>query len=82
MRYGWCSPVRSRTVVDAEGYEVIHFVHGPGMTLGEPGYFSIERTRIVEVIAVEPSTMIRLDRRELTPFMVPRVSEFLGEVTG
>jgi CRP/FNR family transcriptional regulator, cyclic AMP receptor protein len=57
------------SVVDAEGYEVIHFVHGPGMTLGEPGYFSLERTRIVEVIAVEPATMIRLDRRDLAPFM-------------
>jgi CRP/FNR family transcriptional regulator, cyclic AMP receptor protein len=57
------------SVVDAEGYEVIHFVHGPGMTLGEPGFFSVERTRIVEVIAVESSTLIRLDRRDLAPFM-------------
>lgn len=57
------------SAVDAEGYEVIHFVHGPGMTLGEPGFFAVERTRIVEVIAVVPSTIIRLDRRDLTPFM-------------
>ncbi|MDQ6720986.1 MAG: Crp/Fnr family transcriptional regulator [Candidatus Dormibacteraeota bacterium] len=57
------------SVVDAEGFEVIHFIHGPGMTLGEPGFFSVERTRIVEVIAVEPSRVIRLDRRDLVPFM-------------
>jgi CRP/FNR family transcriptional regulator, cyclic AMP receptor protein len=57
------------SVVDAEGYEVIHFVHGPGMTLGEPGYFAVEHTRIVEVIAVVPSTLIRLERRYLAPFM-------------
>jgi len=57
------------SVVDVEGFEVIHFVHGPGMTLGEPGFFAVERTRIVEVIAVEPSTVIRLDRRDLVPFM-------------
>ena len=57
------------SVVDAEGYEVIHFVHGPGMTLGEPGFFAVERTRIVEVIAVGPTTMIRLGRRDLVPFM-------------
>jgi CRP-like cAMP-binding protein len=57
------------SVVDAEGFEVIHFVHGPGMTLGEPGYFSVERNRIVEVTAVEPSTLVRLDRRDLEPFM-------------
>jgi CRP/FNR family transcriptional regulator, cyclic AMP receptor protein len=56
-------------VVDADGYEVVHFVHGPGMTVGEPGYFSAERSRIVETVAVEPSTLIRLHRRELAPFM-------------
>jgi len=56
-------------VVDADGYEVVHFVHGPGMTVGEPGYFSVERSRIVETVAVEPSTLIRLHRGELDPFM-------------
>jgi CRP-like cAMP-binding protein len=57
------------SVVDAEGYEVIHFVHGPGMTFGEPGYFSVERTRIVEVIALEPTVIILLRRADLGPFM-------------
>jgi CRP/FNR family cyclic AMP-dependent transcriptional regulator len=56
-------------VVDADGYEVVHFLHGPGMTVGEPGYFSVERSRIVEVVAVAPSMLIRLARRELAPFM-------------
>jgi len=57
------------SVVDADGYEVVHFVHGPGMTFGEPGYFAVEHNRIVGVIAIEPSTLIRLDRRVLGPFM-------------
>jgi CRP/FNR family cyclic AMP-dependent transcriptional regulator len=56
-------------VVDADGYEVIHFLHGPGMTVGEPGYFSVERSRIVETVAVAASTLICLHRRELAPFM-------------
>jgi CRP/FNR family cyclic AMP-dependent transcriptional regulator len=56
-------------VIDADGYEVVHFLHGPGMTIGEPGYFSVERTRIVEMVALTPSTLIRLHRRELAPFM-------------
>jgi CRP/FNR family transcriptional regulator, cyclic AMP receptor protein len=56
-------------VVDADGYEVVHFLHGPGMTVGEPGYFSIERSRIVDVVAVAPSTLMRLHRRDLAPFM-------------
>ena len=46
------------SVVDAEGYEVIHFVHGPGMTMGEPGYFCVERTRIVDIIALKPSAIV------------------------
>ena len=39
------------------------------MTLGEPGFFSVERTRIVEVVARHRSCVIRLDRRDLAPFM-------------
>jgi CRP-like cAMP-binding protein len=62
------------SVVDSDGNEVIHQVHGPGMTLGEPGYFAVDHKRIVEVIAVQPSTLIRLHRRELTPFMAQHVS--------
>jgi CRP-like cAMP-binding protein len=55
--------------VDVDGYEVIHFIHGPGMTFGEPGYFAVERTRIVAAVAVAPTVLIRLDRRDLGPFM-------------
>jgi CRP/FNR family transcriptional regulator, cyclic AMP receptor protein len=57
------------SVVDADGYEVIHFIHGPGMTFGEPGFFSVERNRIIEVTALAPTVLIRLDRRCLLPFM-------------
>jgi CRP-like cAMP-binding protein len=57
------------SVRDADGVEVIHRVHGPGMTLGEPGFFAVERTRIVDVIALRPAVLIRLGRRELTPFL-------------
>ena len=57
------------SVVDTGGYEVIHAIHGTGMTLGEPGYFSVERNRIMDIIAVERTTVIRLDRCHLAPFM-------------
>jgi CRP/FNR family cyclic AMP-dependent transcriptional regulator len=56
-------------IVDADGDEVIHSLHGPGMTLGEPGYFAAERVRIVDVVAVVPSTVLRLDRGALGPFL-------------
>lgn len=56
-------------VVNEDGEEVVHFVHGPGMTLGEAGFFSVERTRIVEVVAMAPSAVISVHRRALVPFM-------------
>ena len=56
-------------VVDAAGVEVVHFLHGPGMTVGEPGFFATDRDRVVEVIAVAPSVVIRLGRREFEPFL-------------
>ena len=57
------------SVVNIDGDEIIHFVHGPGMTMGEPGFFAVDRNRIVELLAVEPSVMVLLHRRELVPFM-------------
>jgi CRP-like cAMP-binding protein len=62
------------SVVDADGCEVVHFVHGAGMTLGEPGFFAVDRVRIVEVIAIAPTVIIRLGRRELVPFMAEHPS--------
>jgi CRP-like cAMP-binding protein len=56
-------------VVDADGNEVVHFLHGPGMTLGEPGFFAVDHRRLLEVIAVAPSVVIRLGRREFEPFL-------------
>jgi CRP/FNR family transcriptional regulator, cyclic AMP receptor protein len=56
-------------VVDSEGNEVVHAVLGPGMTTGEPGYFSDERTRILFVAAIKATAVIVLGRRQLDPFM-------------
>jgi CRP-like cAMP-binding protein len=57
------------SVVDMDGNEVIHFTHGPGMTLGEPGFFAQERYRILDSIAMTPATLIRLARSDLWPFL-------------
>jgi CRP-like cAMP-binding protein len=57
------------SVVDTDGEEVVHFLHGPGMTFGEPGFFAVEHRRIVQVVATVPSVLVRLDRRHLVPFM-------------
>jgi CRP-like cAMP-binding protein len=56
-------------VVDEDGFEVVHLVHGPGMTFGEPGYFAVDRNRLVTVIATVPTVLVHLRRRELAPFI-------------
>jgi CRP-like cAMP-binding protein len=56
-------------VVDRDGNEVIHFVHGPGMTFGEPGFFSQERYRILDSVAMMPTTLVCLKRGDLWPFL-------------
>lgn len=38
-------------IVTEDGDEVVHSVFGPGMVLGEPGYFAIERNRMMAVLA-------------------------------
>ncbi len=64
-------------VVDADGNEVTHFVHGPGMTFGEPGFFAVDKQRIVSVVALAPTVLVCLSRRDLVPFMRshPTISE-------
>lgn len=57
------------SVVNLDGDEFIHSVYGPGMTFGEPGFFAVDRVRIVELLAVEASVVVLLHRRELVPFM-------------
>jgi CRP/FNR family cyclic AMP-dependent transcriptional regulator len=56
-------------LVDMDGNEVIHFTYGPGMTFGEPGFFAQERYRILDVIAMMPTALIRLTRGDLGPFL-------------
>ena len=43
------------TVVNIDGDEIVHLIHGQGQTVGEPGFFSVDRNRIVQVSAVGPS---------------------------
>jgi CRP/FNR family cyclic AMP-dependent transcriptional regulator len=56
-------------VLGADGDEVVHVLHGPGMTIGEPGFFSVERDRSVANVAVTAAVLIRPDRRDLEPFL-------------
>jgi CRP/FNR family cyclic AMP-dependent transcriptional regulator len=74
-------------MVNLDGDEVVHFLHGPCMTVGEPGFFSVERERILQVIATRPTTLLILPRRVLEPFLrahpevMSRVAERLASNT-
>lgn len=63
------------SIVTEEGDELVHTFYGPGMLIGEPGFFATERNRVMEVVAVEPTTLLVLGRDSLEPFLQrhPRV---------
>ncbi len=63
------------SIVTEDGDEVVHTFYGPGMLIGEPGFFATERNRVMAVVAVEPTTLLVLGRAALEPFLErhPRV---------
>jgi len=56
------------SIVTEEGDELVHTFYGPGMLIGEPGFFATERNRVMAVVAVEPTTLLVLGRDSLEPF--------------
>jgi CRP-like cAMP-binding protein len=63
------------SIVTEDGDEVVHTFYGPGMLIGEPGFFATERNRVMAVVAVEATTIVVLGRNQLEPFLQrhPRV---------
>jgi CRP/FNR family transcriptional regulator len=57
------------SIVTEDGDELVHSFFGPGMLIGEPGYFATERNRVMAVLAVEPTTILVLGRDALEPFL-------------
>ena len=55
------------SVVTVDGDEIVHSLYGPGMVVGEPGFFAPERNRVVAVVALEPCTLLELGREHLVP---------------
>jgi CRP/FNR family transcriptional regulator len=53
------------SVVAADGGELVFEVFTRGAVEGEPGTFSFERTRMVDLIAVEDATLLRISRQSL-----------------
>jgi CRP-like cAMP-binding protein len=57
------------SITTEDGEEIIHSVYGPGMVIGEPGFFVPERNRVMAVVALEPSTLLVLGRESLQSFL-------------
>lgn len=57
------------SIVTEDGDEVVHTLWGPGMVLGEPGFFAPEHTRVVALVALEPCSLLLLTREHLMPFL-------------
>jgi CRP-like cAMP-binding protein len=74
------------SIVTEDGDEFVHSFFGKGMLFGEPGFFAIERNRVMAVIAVEPTTLLVIGREALEPFLqrhpqvVTRALEWLASV--
>jgi len=63
------------SIVTEDGDELVHTFFGQGMLIGEPGFFAVERNRVMAVVAVEPTTLLVMGRDALEPFLErhPRV---------
>ncbi len=57
------------SILTEDGDEVVHSFFGPGMLIGEPGFFATERNRVMAIVAVESTTLLILGRRSLEPFL-------------
>jgi len=53
-----------------DGAELVLEVVAPGGICGEPGLFAREGIRIADLIALEPSLVIRIEKRGLIDFLV------------
>lgn len=68
--------------VDPAGNEYVNELMGPGQVFGEPGIFSSERTRVVNVVALEPSTVLTISRDDLFKFLIAHPPSLLRLLEG
>jgi CRP/FNR family transcriptional regulator len=57
------------SMTTTDGDEFIYDVLTTGAVFGEPGIFSHEHNRVVDAVAMEPSTVIDIPREQLVDFM-------------
>jgi CRP-like cAMP-binding protein len=70
------------SVVTVDGDEVVQSVYGPGMVIGEAGFFAPERNRVMAGVALEPCTILELRRQQLLPFLLRHPSVMVRLLEG
>lgn len=58
------------SILTDDGDEYMYAMWGPGMVVGEPGFFAAEKTRVMAFIAVQPTTVLMLAYDQVLPFLV------------
>lgn len=54
----------------AQGDEMVFEILSRGAVFGEPALFTPERVRCIDVVAMEPSEVLAIDREALVPFLL------------
>lgn len=57
------------SILTDDGDEYMYAMWGPGMVVGEPGFFAAEKTRVMAFIAVQPTTVLLLAYDRVMPFL-------------
>lgn len=57
------------SILTDDGDEYMYAMWGPGMVVGEPGFFAAEKTRVMAFIAVQPTTVLMLAYDQVLPFL-------------
>ncbi|HEV2218102.1 MAG TPA: Crp/Fnr family transcriptional regulator [Candidatus Dormibacteraeota bacterium] len=68
--------------LDPDGNEYVNELMGPGQVFGEPGIFSSERNRVVNVTALEHSTVLTIHRDALFSFLIAHPPAMLRLLEG
>ena len=69
-------------MLDPDGNEYVNELMGPGQVFGEPGIFSSERNRVVNVVALEHSTVLTIPRDALFKFLIAHPPAMLRLLEG
>lgn len=69
-------------LVTADGEEYIDEIYSAGGVAGEPGLFAVERDRVVDLVAMIPTTVLAIPRDRLVAFLLHHPPTMLRMLEG